>query len=363
VEVAAFAGCDPWPGRSALAALEDVAQCDVSTRGVDRNMKFSRRKFLQATPGAVALAAMMRSAGAQNWPNHVIRILVGFPPGGGADSACRIVASRLSEIWGQSVIVENRPGAGGNIALDAAAHAPADGYTLLLVTVAPPIYGELLGTLTYDPLADLVPVSMVGKYPVILSVSKTSPMKSVADFIANAKANPGKVTYASPGVGTTGHLSAELFKRAADIDITHVPYRGVAAGAMTDLITGRVDCMFNTTGSLLQAVRSGQIRGLGVSSAQRFELSPELPAIAETVPGFSAMWWYGLFVPGKTPDAIIRKMHADAVTMLDDAAVKTKFEPLGLAVASSTPEELAARERADAELWGPVIKAANIRAE
>jgi tripartite-type tricarboxylate transporter receptor subunit TctC len=319
--------------------------------------------LLQVMSGAVALPTIVRIARAQNWPSRVVRVLVGFPPGGGADAACRIVASKLSEIWGQSVIVENRPGVGGNMAYDAAAHAPGDGYTLLLASVAPPVHGLLLGALTYDPVADLAPVSLIGKFPVILSVSNNSPMKSVADFIANAKANPGKVTYASPGVGTTGHLSAELLKRTADIDITHVPYRGVAAGAMTDLITGRVDCMFNTTGSLLQAVRSGQIRGLGVTSAQRFELAPELPAIVETVPGYAAMWWYGLFAPGKTPDAIIRKVNADTATLLTEPAVKTKFEPLGLAVASSTPEELAARERADAELWGPVIKAANIRAE
>ena len=326
-------------------------------------MKFSRRKLLHLAASTVALPALSRAARGQVWPSRVVRLLVGFPPGGGADAASRIVANRLSEIWGQSVIVENRAGAGGNISLDAAAKAAPDGYTMALATVAPPIYGFLLGSLGYDPLADLAPVSLLGKYPTILTVSNASPIKSVRDYIANAKANPGKVTFATPGVGTTGHLSAELLKRAAGIDITHVPYRGVAAGAMTDLITGRVDSMFNTTGSLLQAVRAGQIRGLGVTSAQPFENAPELPTIAEAVPGYEAMWWYGLFVPGKTPEPIVQKMNADVVTMLGDSSVKTKFEPLGLAVASSTPAALAAKVRADAELWGPIIKAANIRGE
>src|SRR5215471_17369463 len=326
-------------------------------------MKFSRRKLLHLAAGAVALPVLSRAARGQVWPSRVVRLLVGFPPGGGADAACRIVANRLSEIWGQSVIVENKAGAGGNISLDAAAKAAPDGYTMALATVAPPIYGFLLGALGYDPVADLAPGSLIGKYPNILTVANASPFKSVREYVAYATAHPGKVTFATPGVGTTGHLSAELFKRMAGIDITHVPYRGVAAGAMTDLLTGRVDSMFNTTGSLLQAVRTGQIRALGVTSGQPFENAPELPTIAEAVPGYEAMWWYGLFVPGKTPEPIVQKMNADVVTMLGDSSVKTKFEPLGLAVASSTPAALAAKVRADAELWGPIIKAANIRGE
>jgi tripartite-type tricarboxylate transporter receptor subunit TctC len=326
-------------------------------------MKLPRRQFLRLATATTALLLISRLARAQAWPTRVVRLLVGFPPGGGADAASRIVANRLSEIWGQTVIVENRSGAGGNVATDAAAHAIPDGHTLLLVATAPPIHRFLLGSLSYDPVEDLAPVTLVGTYPSILAVSNSSPFESVKEYIANAKLNPGKITFASPGVGTTGHLSAELFKRMAGVDITHVAYRGVAAGAMTDLIAGRVDSMFNTTGSLLQAVRSGQIRGLGVTSGQPFELAPELPRIAESVPGFEVMWWYGLFVPAKTPEAIVRKMHADCVAMLAEAPVKARFEPLGVAVASSTPAELAARTQADTELWGPIIKAANIRGE
>jgi tripartite-type tricarboxylate transporter receptor subunit TctC len=324
-------------------------------------VKSGRRRFVRLAAGTVALPALSRIARAQVWPSRVVRLLVGFPPGGGADAACRLIANRLSEIWKQSVVVENRSGAGGNIALDAAAHAPPDGYTLVLATVAPPIYSFLFGSLGYDPVADLAPVSMIGIYPNILVVSNSSLITSAREYVAYAKANPGKLSFASPGVGTTGHLSGELFKRLAGIEITHVPYRGVAAGAMTDLITGRVDSMFNTTGSLLPSVHAGQVRGLGVSSEHPFETAPELPPLADAAPGYEALWWYGIYVPAKTPDPIVRKINEDIVAMLVEPEIKKRFEPLGVAPASSTPKQLAARAQADAELWGPVIKAENIR--
>jgi tripartite-type tricarboxylate transporter receptor subunit TctC len=327
-------------------------------------MKLPRRRFLHLAAGAVTLPAISRIAGAQTWPTRIVRLLVGFPPGGGADAATRIVANRLSEIWGQQVVVENRGGAGGNIAIDTAAHASPDGYTIVLTTGAPAIYGFLLASLNYDPVADLAPVTLVGVYPNILVVANSSPIRSVQEFIANAKANPGKMTFASPGVGTSAHLAGELFKRMAGIEITHVPYRGVAAGGMSDLITGRVDAMFNTTGSLLQAVRASQVRGLAVTSAKRFATAPELPAIAESgVPGYDVSSWYALYVPAKTPEPIVKKIHADTAAMLGEPAVKARFEPLGVVVVGSTPEELAARARADTELWGPVIKAGNIKGE
>jgi tripartite-type tricarboxylate transporter receptor subunit TctC len=327
-------------------------------------MKLPRRKFLHLAAAAAALPAVSRIARAQAYPTRVVRLLVGFPPGGGADSAARIIANRLSEIWGQQVVIENKPGVGGNIALDTAAHAVPDGYTMVLVTGAPEIYGLLLGSLNYDPASDLAPVTMIGTYPNMIVVSNNSPIKSVREYIAAAKANPGKMTFASPGVGTPAHLSAELFKRMAGLDIIHVPYRGVAAGALSDVITGRVDCMFNTTGSLLQAARAGQVRRLAVTSGQRFVTAPEFPTIAESgVPSFDATSWYGIFVPGKTPTNIVLKMHADIVALLEEPAAKSRYEPLGVAVSHSTPAELAARTRADVALWGPIIKAANIRGE
>jgi tripartite-type tricarboxylate transporter receptor subunit TctC len=326
-------------------------------------MKLPRRKFLQLVSGAATLSAVPSLVRAQAWPARVVRLLVGFPPGGGADAATRIVGNRLSEMWGQPVVIENKAGAGGNIAMDAAAHAGPDGYTMLLAVTAPAVYRFLLGSLSYDPEADLAPVSLVGTYPHVLVVPNSSPFKSVGDFIAAAKANPGQVTFASPGAGSSPHLAGELFKQKAGIDITHVPYRGVAAGGMTDLLGGRIDAMFNTTGSLLAAVKAGQVRGLGVTSAQRFALAPGLPVIAETVPGYEVVSWYGLYAPAKTPAAIVQQMNADVVALLNEPAVKARFEPLGIAVAGSTPAALAAQARADTEMWGPVIKTANIRGE
>ena len=225
-------------------------------------MNRQRRRFLRWGAAAFAAPALPRMAWSQAWPTRVIRLVVGFPPGGGADSASRILANRLSEIWGQQVVVENKPGAGGNIAHDQVAHAAPDGYTILFSPGSLPIMPQLFASLSYDPMADFVPISLIGNYPNLVVVSKSSTINTLQDYIDRAKANPGKVTYASPGIGTTPQLAAELFKKVAGVDVTHVPYRGVAAGAMTDLLANRIDSMFNTTGSLLQAVRSGQVRGL-----------------------------------------------------------------------------------------------------
>ena len=327
-------------------------------------MRFPRREFLRLGAAAVAAPALPRLASAQVWPNRVVRLIVGFPPGGGADSAARIAAGRLSELWGQQVVVENKGGAGGNIAHDTAAHAAPDGYTMLFSPSSLPIMPMLYASLNYDPMADLMPISLLGKYPNLIVVSKDSPVNSLKEFIDNAKANPGKVTFATPGIGTTPHLTAELFKKMAGVDMTHVPYRGVAAGAMNDLITNRIDCMFNTTGSLLQAVRSGQVRGLAQSTPERSPLAPELPTFAEAgVPGFNVSSWYGLFAPARTPREIVAKMHDSVATMLKEPAIKSRYEVLGVEAASATPDQLTAIMRGEVELWGPIVKAANIKGE
>jgi tripartite-type tricarboxylate transporter receptor subunit TctC len=279
------------------------------------------------------------------------------------DTAGRIVASRLSEIWGQQVVIENKPGAGGTIAIDTTAHAAPDGYTMLIMAGSPATFGFLF-PLGFDPVVDLVPLSAIGRFPNVMVVPNSSPWKSVKEFIAYAKANPGKINWASPGVGTSPHLAGELFKRKAGIEMTHVPYRGVAAGAMSDLLAGRLDAMFNTTGSLLQAVRANQVRGLGVTSSQRFATAPDIPAIAESgLPGFDVESFYGLWAPARTPHEIISRMNTDMVAMLSEPAIKARFEVLGVVAAGSTPEELATKARADAELWGPIIRAANIKGE
>ena len=306
---------------------------------------------------------MPQIAHAQTFPTRVVKLVVGFPPGGGADAVSRIVANRLSEVWGQQVVVENKPGAGSNLALDSVANAAPDGYTIIMSVRAPGLSRFLFSSLSYDP-DSFAPVSRIGTYTHLLVVPKDSGAQTMSDFIANAKANPGKVTFASPGVGTPSHLTAEFLKTRAGFDMTHVPYRGVAAGAMNDLVAGRIDAMINTTGSLLQATRGGQVRGLAVTAGKRSALAPEFPTMAESgVAGFDISSWYGLFMPGKTPPDVIRKINADMVTILAEPALKARLAPLGIEAASSTPDQLAAEAKAETELWGPVIKAANIKSD
>jgi tripartite-type tricarboxylate transporter receptor subunit TctC len=290
-------------------------------------------------------------------------MLVGFPPGGGADLAARIVANGLSELWGQQVIVENRPGAGARLAMDAVAHAPADGYSILLAPGSPEVQPLLFSSLTFSP-SDLAPVSLVGTYPDIIVVPNSSPFNSLQEFIAYAKANPGKASWGSPGVGTVPHLAGELFKHMAGIEMTHVPYRGVTQGLMSDFIAGRLDLMFNTTGSLLEPVRSKQVRGLAVTSAKRFQDEPELPTVAESgVANYDVSSWYGIYVPAKTPADIAGKINADMATILGRPANADKFKLLGVLPRSSSPQQLAAMNAGDAALWGPIIKEANIKVE
>jgi tripartite-type tricarboxylate transporter receptor subunit TctC len=326
-------------------------------------VKFSRRRFVQFSAAVAALAPLSRAAYADAWPSRIVKLEAGFPPGGGVDAAARIIANRLSDLWGQTVVVENRPGAGGRIAMDATAHAAPDGYTMILAPGAPGVLGLLFDSLTFDP-ADLAPVSLIGTYPNLIVVPNSSPFAKLEDFIAFAKANPGKISWASPGVGSIPYLAGELFQHMAHVEITHVPYRGVTAGAMTDLIAGRLDAMFNTTGSLLPAVAGKQVRCLAVTSAQRFPIAPDLPTVAESgVPGYEDVSWYALYVPKGTPADIVKKMNADTVTALADDAIKQKYIPLGILAAGSTPEELAAKNAADVARWAPIIKEAGIKGE
>jgi tripartite-type tricarboxylate transporter receptor subunit TctC len=326
-------------------------------------MESSRRRILQLA-GAAVFAPWALPARADTYPSRVVKLTVGFPPGGGADLASRIVAGGLTDLWNQQVIVENKPGAGARLALDAVAHAAPDGYTMLLAPGSPLVQPLLFSTLTFDPAKDFAPVSLVGTYPNIIVVPNSSQFQKLEEFIAYAKANPGKISWASPGVGTVPHLAGELFKHMAGIEMTHVPYRGVTEGLMSDMIAGRLDLMFNTTGSLLQPVRSKQLRGLAVTSAKRFQDEPELPTVAESgVPGYDVSSWYALYLPAKTPPDIIAKVNTDAIAMLSQAAIKAKFEPLGILAQGSTPAELVAKNVGDVALWGPIIKEADIKVE
>lgn len=255
-------------------------------------------------------------------------------------------------------------GAGARLALDTVAHAPADGYAILLAPGSPLVQPLLFSTLTFDPAADFAPVSLVGTYPNIIVVPNSSPFQKLEDLIAHAKANPGTMSWGSPGIGTVPHLAGELLKHRAGIEITHVPYRGVNQGLMSDFLAGRLDLMINTTGSLLEPVRSKQVRGLAVTSATRFPDQPELPAAVESgVPGYDVSSWYAIYVPAKTPPDVVAKLNGDMAAILKEAAIKDKFKLLGVLPRASTPAELVAMNVADAALWAPIIKEANIKVE
>jgi tripartite-type tricarboxylate transporter receptor subunit TctC len=323
----------------------------------------TRRAFAAVAGASILTSGMlMRRARAQAWPTRFVRLIVPFPPGGGTDSVGRIIGQRLSEIWGQQLVIENRGGAGSNIGSEAVARADPDGYTILFASLPLAINRFIYASLGYDALTDLAPVTLLCRFPNLMAVPNVSPARSVAEFIAHAKRNPG-LTFASSGIGTSPHLCGELFKRVAGLEMTHVPYRG-AGPALNDLIPGRVDMMFNTMGAMLPHVKGGQVRGLAVSTAERFPTVPDLPSVAESgLPGFDVAAWYALFAPAKTPREIIAKLNADTATALADPGVKKKLEDLGLEVASSTPEEMATLFQAEMDKWGPVIKAANITAQ
>jgi tripartite-type tricarboxylate transporter receptor subunit TctC len=323
-----------------------------------------RREFLSLLGGAAA--AWPRAAMAQtppNWPQRVVRIIVPYVPGGGTDAIARILAAGLSKSAGYQIIIENKGGGATNIGTEAVAHAAPDGYTVLFCSLSFAINRFLFPTLGYDSLVDFAPVTLLTTYPDLMAVPNASPAKTVAEFIAYAKSNGGKTTFASSGTGSSPHLAGELFKRRAGIEMTHIPYRG-AGPAVTDVIAGRVDVIFNTFGSTLSLVRDGQLRGLAVTSGKRFPAAPELPTVAEAaLPGFDVTAWYALYVPVQTPPDIVRKLNADTVAVLAEPAIRDKMELLGVAVVGSTQEELARHLRAETALWGPVIKAANIRGE
>ncbi len=324
-----------------------------------------RRRFLGLTAtSALSLPFIARSAAAQaQWPARFVRLVVPFPPGGGTDAIARVVAVKLSAIWGHEMVIENKGGGATSIGTDAVAKADPDGYTALLQSVPLSVNRFLFASLPFDPVADLAPVTLICDYPNIMAVPMSSPANTVQEFIDHAKRNPGKVTYASSGYGTSVHLSGELFKRMAGIELQHVPYRG-AGPAFNDLIPGRVDVMFNNSGAVLPFIHGGKLRALGVTSAKRAAYLPDVPTIAEAgVPGFDVTGWYGIFVPAKTPPALIAKFHADIVAALADPVIRQRLDQLGVSVIGSTPDELRAFLKAEMDKWGPLIKSAGIKAE
>jgi len=324
----------------------------------------NRRRFAGLAAAAIAAPSVVASrASAADWPVRSVRVVVPFTPGGSTDITARLVSNRLQEVWGQSVVVENKPGAGGNIAADMVAHSDPDGYTIFISGPGMATNQFLYPSLTYDPVGDFAPVTMLITQPNLMCVPNSSPAKSVQEFIAYCHANEGKVTYASSGNGTTLHLSGELFKRLAKVEMIHIPYRG-GAPAINDLIPGRVDVIFDNMPSILSHVKAGTLRGLAVTTKERVAVVPEIPTIAESgVPGFDVFSWFGFFVPAKTPPDIIARINADTNAALAYPAVKSRFEDLGATPKGSTPGELAVFLKSEIDKWGPVIREAKIRVE
>jgi tripartite-type tricarboxylate transporter receptor subunit TctC len=290
-----------------------------------------------------------------------VRIICPLAAGGGIDATARIVAVRLSEIWGEQVVVENKSGASGNIAAEFVARSEPDGYTIYIASFPHATNRYLYPSLGYDPVADFAPITLIGLYPLMMVVPNSSPAHSVREFVAHAKAS--RLSYASSGHGTSLHLAAELFKRRAGIEMTHVPYRG-AGPAFNDLIPGRVDAMINFTSTSLPLVRQGQLRGLAVATAERLSAAPDLPTMAEAgVTGVEVSSWAAFFVPAHTPQNIINKIRDDTVAALAQQAVRAKLEETGVKVVGSMPGELESFLAAEMDKWGQVIKDANITAQ
>ena len=324
----------------------------------------NRRHFVGLAAAAVAAPSILvsRALGA-DWPVRLVRVVVPFTPGGSTDITARLVSNRLQEVWGQSVVVENKPGAGGNIAADMVAHSDPDGYTIFIVGPGLATNQFLYPSLSYDPVGDFAPVTLLITQPNLMCVPNSSPAKSVKEFIAYCNENKGKVTYASSGNGTTLHLGGELFKRMAKVEMTHIPYRG-GAPAINDLIPGRVDVIFDNMPSILSHVKAGSLRGLAVTTKDRVAVVADIPTIAESgVPGFDVFSWFGFFVPAKTPPDIVARINADTNAALAHASVKSRFEELGATPKGSTPAGLAAFLKSEVDKWGPVIQEAKIRVE
>jgi tripartite-type tricarboxylate transporter receptor subunit TctC len=325
----------------------------------------TRRRLIALSGGsALALSLSGRAAWAQtqslDWPNRVVRFIVPFAAGGPTDIVARVVTEQLSKIWGQQAVIENRGGAGTNIGNEMAARSDPDGYTVLFATASLAVNRSLYRSLSYDPIADFTAVSLVSRFSLFMFVPNSLPTRSVMEFVAYAKAHPGKLTLASPGTGSTPHLAGELLKQMAGIEMTHVPYRG-ASPALNDLIPGRVDCYFGS-GALLENMRSGQLRGLAVTGAKRDPVAPELPTMAEAgVPGYEVSSWHGLFVPAKTPSEIVRKISVDTIAALADPVVKSKLEQAGYMVVGSSPDELQTLLKSEIDKWSAVIKRIGIK--
>jgi tripartite-type tricarboxylate transporter receptor subunit TctC len=325
-------------------------------------MKFPRRQFLRFTTIAAGLAAVPRMASAQAYPTRPVRIIVGFAAGGAPDIAARLLAQWLSERLGQQFIIENRPGAGGNIATEAVVEAPADGYTLLLINISNAVNATLYQKLKYNFIQDILPIASIDHENYGMEVHPSFPAKTIGEFIAYAKANPGKLNMASPGNGTGPHMAGELFKIMAGVDMVHVPYRG-SPPALTDLLAGQVQMMFSPLSSSIEYVRAGKLRALGVTTATRSEALPDIPAVAEFMPGYQASGWFGIGAPAKTPIGIVDRLNQEINAGLADSKLKARLADLGATVFVGSPSDFAKHIGEETEKWAKVVRTADLRAD
>jgi tripartite-type tricarboxylate transporter receptor subunit TctC len=325
-------------------------------------MKGPRREFLQFAGAAVVLTAVPHIAWAQTYPTRPVRWIIGFPPGGGADTVARIIGPWLSERLGQQVIIENRPGASTNIAVQAVVNSPADGYTLLFYGASSVVNAIVFDNLPFNLQRDIAPVSGLVAFPMVLVANPSVPAKTVAELIVHAKANPGKVTMASFGTASASHLAGELFKMMAGVNMVHVPYRG-GAPMVTDLVGGQVQVGFDVMTTSLPHIRTGALRALGVADFNRFDMLPDVPSIAETLPGYEARTWAGVGVPRGTPPEIIARLNREINAGLASPAVKARLAQVGTIPMILTAKEFADYVASESEKWANVVKFAGIKPE
>jgi tripartite-type tricarboxylate transporter receptor subunit TctC len=326
-------------------------------------MKFCRRKFLDLAAVVVTLPFGSRrvwAQGLQTYPTRPVRVIVGFPAGVAPDIVARVISQALSGRFGQQFVVENRPGAGSNIGTEIVVRAPSDGYTLLLAVSSGAINATLYSNLDFNFVRDIAPVAMIGVGPFVMVINPKLPAKTVPEFIAYAKANPGKINMASQGTGLASHLMGELFKMMAGVNLVHVPYAG---NFTADLLSGQMQVAFVPITNVIEYIGDGRLRLLAVTTAKRAELLPDLPTMSEFLPGYDATGWNGIGAPRGTPAAIIEKLNKEISAIVRDPAMKTRLITLGVEPLSMTPVEFGKRIADDTEKWAKVIKFANIKAE
>ncbi len=326
--------------------------------------KFARRPMLGALVASLLSLWAAPAMSQASYPNKPVKLIVPFPPGGGNDVIGRVIAQKLTDRWGQNVVVENRAGANGIVGLQALMQSPADGYTLAVGAAGPlAVNPSLYARLPYDPLKDFTPITNLVNFPLLLVTHPSVAAKNTRELVALAKSKPGQLSYASPGSGNSGHLAGELFNSMAGVKTVHIPYKGQGP-ALTDLVAGQVQMLYSSIPSVIQQVRNGQLRAIAVGSAQRLPSLPDIPTLSESgVPGYEAYSWVGLVAPANTPTDIVKKIHRDVSEILKDKEVADKLNQQGALPVGDTPEEFAVYIKNEIAKWGKVVREANIKVD